>query len=662
MNAVIKLLKELKAAVEKDTEGRHTEYMRFACWCEKTSKARAEDIERQEETSMKLKNHIEVETQNAIRMDNYCNDHQARKEKTEKQQEETRTQRAKERKENEENMAATAAAIKSAEDAINVLQAYAENNELLQKGTGLIAIKKVHGIAQKTQVLTQDQLDVLSAFAGQPTAFLQNGYSPQSASVLGILKGMWNDFATRLEDTTRTEHKQQSFFELLDQNYSVQIKWLSDQIEFKRGKEAEHNANAAESTEEWVANDEARKQNVKFYNEMDANCRDKNSQYRAEKSIRAGELKAVSDALDVLDNEDARLKFDKSQDNSDTVERTGSAYEDFLQVVSVKSVISKLPKDAQRRISLLTTRTGEKSVTQVIDQIIADMKTEAKDDREQRDSCINKRSEKNQEVDFEEDQQKKLDFKKAILEEEISEKEAEQKDAEKNKKDTEDALEKATTIRNDDNSAFKERRKNDEAANEEVQKALEILEGFYKQFDKKMAPGNTTLIQKPEFEVSENQAPEFETKSYKGRKGKSSGVIDLIKQIIQNTVADMQTDQDNENSDQAAFEKFEEASNKAIEAFKKQIADCIQAIKDRKFTITENRADFDTSVGKEDAAHGVMSDIKESCDWIMETFEKRAELRAAEIKALGDAKATLAKFQATSQDADIGAAERAIGL
>merc|ERR550532_2781430 len=118
------------------------------------------------------------------------------------------------------------------------------------------------------------------------------------------------------------------------------------------------------------------------------------------------------------------------------------------------------------------------------------------------------------------------------------------------------------------------------------------------------------LIEEPDFKVSDDQAPDFELSGKLKRKNESSGIVGLMKMLIEDLENEIKNGQKDEDEAQLEFDKNLAAAKKVV----KELTD-------------EN--DY-------------KAEIKPDCDWIVENFDKRDKHREAEMKGLTEAKEYLA--------------------
>merc|ERR550537_226920 len=82
---------------------------------------------------------------------------------------------------------------------------------------------------------------------------------------------------------------------------------------------------------------------------------------------------------------------------------------------------------------------------------------------------------------------------------------------------------------------FKVAKKDDEDAIALLQKTVEVLSAYYKKNKIEMGPvqGSAKLLQEPEFEVSQWQAPDATFSDKGARKNESKGIISILTMLIE---------------------------------------------------------------------------------------------------------------------------------
>jgi predicted nucleic acid-binding Zn-ribbon protein len=220
---VVDLLKDLKSKTEADGEAEQKIYDKYACWCENTAKAKAAAI-------VAAKNELRALGQAILKYKGLVATLTAEiKELSEeiaanqKSQDDATAVRAKENSdymaettETKEALAAMQQAVQVLTDA-TLLQSGKASPALIQSATRAeLQTKAAERVMMMIKVLpsrvelNRDQISMLSEFAENGG---RNEYAPQSASIQGILKDMYDTFSSNLEKDTQTEASKNRAFE-----------------------------------------------------------------------------------------------------------------------------------------------------------------------------------------------------------------------------------------------------------------------------------------------------------------------------------------------------------------------------------------------------------------------------------------------------------------
>merc|ERR550537_1075962 len=178
------------------------------------------------------------------------------------------------------------------------------------------------------------------------------------------------------------------------------------------------------------------------------------------------------------------------------------------------------------------------------------------------------------------------------------------------------------------------------AAKDDDLKAIGLLEDAIAAMSK--YGENNALLQQPEFEVSEDQAPDATFSDSDKHKGATDGIIALLKQLTENLEIEVATGTKAEAKATEEYEALKASSEAQVAAYEKQIVDLENAIAATDAQIeTDTNTKTDTE-GEHTATEEYLAKIKPNCDCIEGAFTKRAEARAKESEGLQRAKAILA--------------------
>merc|ERR1719160_571086 len=311
VSKVIKLLHDMKAELEADAANDQSVYDKLVCWCKTNEKDKTtatgtankqidgllSDIERLTAKGAQLKAEIA----------------QAEKEKAanEKALKEATAVREKESSEfntDEKDMLQSLQALKNA---VFVLSKHHESFLQLPV-TKLSEVRTAakHALGRASNLLPS-QRKALRALVQQPNANA-GSYQPQSGQIFGILKQMKEEFESNLSTEQKTEEQAVEDFSSLKKAKEYEIDASAAQIKQKTQDAADAANKLAESKENLESTREALGAEKQFLEELKLRCQQTDKDFELRTKARADEIAAVSEAIAILSDDDAKENFDKT--------------------------------------------------------------------------------------------------------------------------------------------------------------------------------------------------------------------------------------------------------------------------------------------------------------------------------------------------------------
>merc|ERR1712151_883020 len=198
-----------------------------------------------------------------------------------------------------------------------------------------------------------------------------------------------------------------------------------------------------------------------------------------------------------------------------------------------------------------------------------------------------------------------------------------------------------TAERKEENEAYLEAKKDDEDAIGLLEKAREVLSKYYKENDIKMGKiqGSVKLLQAdPEFEISEDQAPDATFSDKGSRKLESKDIVSLMTYIIEDLKDELSNEKKAEAKSQMEYEEEMATAEKLVEDLTDRKVTLEGIIAKRQEDKEEETKDMNENNDDLDDELGYKAKIKPDCDWILKAFDQRAAARAAEMDGLTTAK------------------------
>jgi len=681
MAKVARLLNEMKARVEADGKLEQQSYDKYACWCEETLARKAKDIS--DETALIEELQTLILKLNAEVASHGTEVKQLEKEiaKNLAEQNEARSIRDgafeeydTKKTESEQCIGALEAATKAltGAGAGKFLQTSYNQAQLYSVVAG---IRKALEQPVASQKLSSSDVEVVrhflehpGDFAGQRAAGVSaaqtannpfGDYAPQSTQIQGILKGMYDTFASDLEKANAEEADSTKDFQELMATKQTELETLQATLAAQSGDHAKKAKKLAESEELQDATKTQLAADEKFFAVTKEGCQVKSTEWNERSRLRTMELQGINTAVEILTGEDAQKIFQASTTtfvqlsavtSRSSTKRRNSAYH------KLASLARHYHNFAMVQLAAMLRSGGHfDKVIGSIDQMMEVLRKEEQSDIEHRDRCQNAGDKnKNDLVDLEhaiETTTKKIEQFSSDIERLGDEIEVLDASIAKTKGEMKEALE----LRNQDVANFKQELKDDAAAIELVEKAAVAVKKFY---EKNGIP--LSLLTKgqdvpeedddaePEYSIDKDKAPEtsWSGGGYGGRRSETGGVVSMLGMIKEDLEKEMKTARADDAEDQKLYEEQRATMQESLDA---SLATKVATEKELAETKAE-KADAEEFLAQKSADLAAEKDLKASlfsdCSWVATHFESRSTKRKAEMDGLSEAKSYLAGVEA----------------
>jgi len=696
---VVELIEELKAKIENDAVTEQKIYDKFACWCETTTKKKAENIETSKTNIGELGGLLlekkgassSMSSQMALLAKDIARNEKAQARATAIREKEN-TDYLQEKAEMEQAIGALEKGIAHlaptsvAASSLLKVQDKSHKGTLSESEQEMASLKLSSGIKGAINALpvgftiSPQNMALLGRFMKNPAAFVvksRTQYAPSSETITGILKDMYDTFTANLESETQKEADSQSAYQDIMATKAKELATQKSVLANREAIKAESEKIMADTQQELLDTTQQMKEDSKFFDEAKAACEAKADEWEERSRLRTAELDGINQALETLTSDEARAMFTKSIGH-----RAGDGSpraEDAASLVEVKAVDHTLPgqtyayeslkKAATKAHSLrlaslassvkLHTGRDFSAVVEEVDKMIKNLEDEEQEDIDQRDWCKETLFQKetelsryNYKIEKTEAKITKLTEVKEQLEDAIASTDAEILA-------THEEIAELEATREAENGAFNTAKSDDEAAAELLGVAIGQLSKFYEDEGMDMGKLNEAdgqFLQKskgplgeagagqPEFEKSEGDilaggGPSFS--SGDKSKGESKGIISILtmlKEDCENEIAD------GIKEEEAAIARFDE-QKEAAEGL-------IASLEEKKTNLESDKADRDEKISEAEGSQEdtealalsrseEIASIKPNCDWMLKNFEIRRTRRKAEVKGLYDARSQL---------------------
>jgi len=663
---VVTLLTDLKGRIEADGTEEQKSYDKYACWCEDTLAAKATEISATKET-------IETLQTTIVKLKGELGSHgadikQLKKDidaNLESQREATQV-REKESSSYSEEKTESEQCIGALEAAIKVLAGAGAKKgflETLQEAQLLGVVAGVRGLLHQPLVsrsVSSKDLQMVRRFVDRPEDFVGGrtgvlsaaqiannpfgDYAPQSTQIQGILKGLYDSFASDLEKANAEEAHKQKGFEDLMVTKRTELKTLQDSLQKQTTDEADKTKSLADSK---TGLDDAKNQleaDQEFFTQSESSCQEKASQWAQRTRLRSEELHGIDQAVAVLSTDEAKSTFESaattlvqlsSRSRSKQNDVRSAAYE------QLRTLATRYKSLGLARIAASVKMSGHfDKVLQSIDKMVAILRKEEQEDIAQRDRCEKKQGKNKNDMEDLNYEMKKAEDKITRLNSKVGEMDASLITIQADIDATNTSLGKMKTDRAQEHDDFIKGMKDDNDAVALIEQAIVIL-GRFKKNNK--AASFTQGVKRVAADPSANPpATGWQDGNYGGRSDESGGIIAILGMIKEDLEKEVLTTRKEDASAQVNYEKDSQALRKSLNAYidskvnlEKELADTKEKIADLEQYKGEKSNDL-TEEKKTESA------LQTDCAWVASHFESRRTKRKAEIAGLIEAKNYLA--------------------
>jgi len=653
---VVTLLQDMQKEIEAEGEKEKDLYEKFMCYCDGNTDGMKQAAKEAAQKITELKSQLEAAKAEKSQIDQDLIQHGKDREAAKQDLAAATSVRE---KEHSEFVAATG----DSKDNLDQMNAAIAALEKGMGKTGLMQMSKqaLSSIAKAARVSTVlddvERSSVLSFLDGTQNPF--GDYSAQSGEIVGILKAMKDEMDKDLNGAIATEEKAAAGFEELASAKKAEIAAASEAIEAKTSRQgalAVLIATTGDDIEDTTAElDETQS----FLANLASQCAQKKDEWAARQKMRSEEVAAISEAIKVLNDDDALDLFKKTL-SLDQQAPSPKQY-GFLQKASARSVASRvasmlgaIKSSKQTQLGLVQYALQAKAVDfskviAMIDNMVTELKTEQSDDDAQKAFC-DKDMEKSEAE--KKDLESKISSSDALIEEskeasattadEISGLETEIKNLDK-------AVAEASEQRKAEHADFTQFSAENQAALELLEKAKNKLFQFYRpNLYKEEAPTEAPALLSTEqtvyVQLAHHAAPPPPPETwgaYETKEGKSNGVIALIENLAKELKDEGTEAKHDEESSQKTYVKLMSDS----QASRAQMAESITTKEAAKADLDEKVESTKELKRSQEAelmnTEGYIAQLHSSCDFLVANYDLRKAARTNEIESLANAKAVL---------------------
>jgi len=688
---VVKLLTDMKNTLEEEEKKDEEAYEKFTCWCQNSDKEKTQAIADATNLITNLKAEIERREKKAEKLGKKIASSAAEAKQAKESLDGAEAQRAKDGEKNQDEIVQLTQNIASLKAAIIVLekhqgpqkegikkwqQGVAVADAMLQGKLRLNFLQQVeaepadkldewmqthnfHALAagdeqkidstvkhfmEKTAPsgYSKQELALLVKAQGLLTNFLQQkggyvaGYQNQSGEIFGILTQLKEQLEEDLKDAQEREAKQSAEHAQLSQSLKEQAE-AAEGMETSQGGEAAENAKALadakeqlEDTEKSLGTDQA------FLKELTATCEKMDEEWLAKKAMRKDEILAVSEAITMLTDDDARGNFSNT---FGFTQRSASFLQLDLDNAQREKAAKVLKLAGKKHHDAMLVELGSAvqldaftKVKKAINDMIAALKQQQADEVKHKDFCNAELQKNDMETMAKENEMTDLKALIEQLEATMDTLTKELKTCAAELADMKVQAQRAAEDRIEESQQFQQAVEEQRATRAILAKVKGRLNKFYAAM---LQNGQTP--QEDEYRKTHVVVPDGASPGEYKKNSGSGGVIVMLDNLITDAMK-LETEAIKaENDAVAGYTSFTHENNAAMGAKEEEIVNKnelkAQAEKDHE----QAQSDLQAALEDLDALHKYNGDLHKQCDFVLKNFDTRQTARGEEITALQQA-------------------------
>eukprot|EP00929_Paragymnodinium_shiwhaense_P004224 TRINITY_DN1049_c0_g1_i1.p1 TRINITY_DN1049_c0_g1~~TRINITY_DN1049_c0_g1_i1.p1 ORF type:complete len:708 (-),score=249.43 TRINITY_DN1049_c0_g1_i1:88-2211(-) len=459
-------------------------------------------------------------------------------------------------------------------------------------------------------------------------------YESQSGGILDILSNLADEFLQKKTDLEKEELIAQNGFEQISQKLTDNIETASQEISRKKKRRAE-TEEAKKEAEGNLAQVQADKDEDQTYlDETGILCEQKASDFEARQEMRAGEIDALSQAIDIIGSSSVKGAGEKNlpqlvQASATSLAQLRSSMSNGspLQAKAAAFLASRAHRSGSHRLSEVSrqiTANPFGKVKKLIKDLITKLMEEGTGETEHKGWCdaelgANKvtRDERAADVNQLNSDIEDLNADIAQLSQDVAENA-------KACKELDAAMAATTEDRSKNNAANEQTITEAKEAQTAVQEAMAVLKEYYEK-----AGEATALVQQPA-----SDAPETFDKPYTGMQSEGGGVLDFLEVVLTDfsRLESETSAQEAEEKDEYQKFMFESKKDKALKEKESELKSNTKTEKEE--ALHTATAELKAVQEQLDKANAYYEKLRPTCVDSGANYEDRVKQREEEIDSL----------------------------
>jgi len=661
---IVTLLQDMSKELE--AEGKHEQelYDKFMCYCNGGTADLQKTIEDSAAQSDTLTAQLESERAESAGLNEDLAKHKAELASATQDLAKAEAVRSKEQAEFDEDFSTKKQASDALGRAIPALEKGMGGASLVQMDEGSVAGAIKLALKVSPHVSDADRKHVV--------AFLENGGDYDNAGsgqIVGILKSINDDMAKSMSELTADNSDSTKGFADLKDSKTQEVNIAKKAIEIKTarvGALAVSTVQSADGIEDANAENANAK---KFLATLGVQCVEKKREFDERTKMRSDEVSAISEAINVLNDDDAIDTFKKTASFMQTQTSPSARRYGFLQRTPGVTQLRKAQRVVQSAVAfyksekldvLLYTmgsqlRRSKRSaqavdfgeLVKMVDGMVAVLEKESVEDRRHRDFCQADIRQTQDETADKQEQVETLNGLIASMADEVS----------STKQDMDDLVQAVATTDRDVAQATEQRKKEHSEYLETSQltaSAVQLMERAKNKLQKFYNPALHVAEEAPATEesfvqvgrvaahIDQKQAPETWGSSYEKKGKKSGGVMALMDNLTNDLKASNAEAGHNEKTAQDEYVELMGESQSTRSQDSKTLTNKAAVKAQLEAKLVNTKESMHMTMKELEGLGKFMSELHGSCDFIVDNFDLRLKARTSEVESLKTVKAILA--------------------
>eukprot|EP00451_Oxyrrhis_marina_P001340 CAMPEP_0204269024 /NCGR_PEP_ID=MMETSP0468-20130131/15538_1 /ASSEMBLY_ACC=CAM_ASM_000383 /TAXON_ID=2969 /ORGANISM="Oxyrrhis marina" /LENGTH=685 /DNA_ID=CAMNT_0051244359 /DNA_START=94 /DNA_END=2151 /DNA_ORIENTATION=- len=658
---VVAMLQDMKKEVEEEGAKDEELFEKMQCWCNTNSQDKESSIKEATASIAELTAAIGEDTATIAKLETELEQTEADRKANQNMLQQATEMREKANEEYAATHKETVQAIQQLTDAIATLEKNfgADGSTLLQvRAVARNIAHQYDAVLDKDYASVVDSLNLDGDFAEvtgeskvlgemvsgakfMPSATELNqapagykSYNAASGKILGILKQMKEGMETDDKGATDVEISQQKAFDELKAAKDKEIASQTRQIDDKTTTLADTKVHKDDSEKDLEQTEKTLEADQGFLADLQADCSTADKEHAARVEERNEELMAISQTLGILTGDEARALFSSSIGGFLQVDQSSSQLAARGKAATLlRRAFSKTSSTALLNLAVAVKLDAFVKVKKAMDDMIAELKKEQKEEFDHRDHCQANINEN--EDNTAEEKRTKSDLESEIEQLEVQIEQLTDEIASLNEQidQTQTSVKRAGEDRGAANRQYQATVADQRATVKILRFALKKLESFYKKASLVSVSVHRAPGEAPE------PAPEQGTRQ---QHGAAEGVMNMIEMIIADAKRLEKESIADEAEAQSDYEKLLRDSFGAITDAQRSIVDKTATKADADSQLSSAKSDLKRTDEELEELAATNAQLHGECDYLLKNFAVRQQKRTEEIESIEQAKAILA--------------------